>query len=346
MLVYCPHVNSVNRGIGGGDMEKTFELIPSLSVPSQRLVKALVKQLCENEGINVPLTPALGLQTLAEGIPMWEASLVGSYSPQSIRLYKHYVTHLLVDDPAPTSLSIQSHLADRLLNNASPAAVRNELKALRNFFTYLHEQGLWYQDATRGVKAPKLAEREVKAPSANEVAKILSAIDMPKLKVMIVLASDSGFRYGELAPLTWDQVDFENAEATVIGKGNKERTVPLSPISLAALESIKRISDGTNLVFPSKSIEGWDNRDANRSLAKFCKKAGVKKYTCHQFRHFFATYSLRDGADLKSISEILGHADVSTTLKYYYHTDKAMVRREHDRHSPFSQLLLTEGDKE
>lgn len=323
-------------------------VVEDLSPPSQEAVRALIKQLCENEGLNYPHAAAPGLQTLEEGLPHWKYHLIGQgYSPGTIRMYTGYTQKFLDAGIAPHPLSTQQYLAAHLINGISAAAVKNELKSLKSFFSFLYAQGLWPSDPTKGLKPPKLPKREIKAPSAEEVAKILAAVDMHKLKVMLVLFGDSGFRFGELARLEWERVDLENREVTVVGKGDKERTVPLSPIGCMALQSIKDLGNGGKRVFPSKSIEGWDNKDANRSLAKFCKKAGVRKYTCHQFRHFFATSSLQAGADLKTISEILGHADPSTTVKFYAHTSKARMKKQQELRSPFmasQQLLLPEAN--
>lgn len=328
--------------------ERIFDLIPNLSPQSRELVKALVKQLCQNEGINVPLDPAIGLQTLEEGIPLWEASLVGAYAPGSIRLYTHYVRHILSLDPAPTALSIQQHLASELLNGMSPTAVRSELKALKSFFGYLYDQGLWPENPVRNLKPPKVPRKEIKSPKPEEVARLLSVIDKPKIRAMLTLFCDTGIRFRELSGLEWPKVDLANREITVLGKGNKERTVPISPVGCMALESIKDISNGSDLVFPSRSMEGWDNRDANRSLARLCRKAGIRKYTCHQFRHFFATWTLQHGGDLRDVSEMLGHVRTSTTVDFYAHTDKKRIRKTHERSSPFAgveQLKLLDIGK-
>ncbi len=327
-------------------MDKIFELVDSLSLQGQQSMKALLRHLYEIEGINVPLDPAIGLQTLEEGIPLWEASLVRqSYSPGSIRLYTHYVRRLLRCDPGPTSLSIERHLANAILKGESPTAVKNELKALKSFFGYLYNQGLWPQNPTAKMKPPKVPRKETKAPTAEEVGKLFSVVDRPKIRVMLTLFLDTGIRFRELSSLEWERVDLEKREIRVVGKGNKERTIPLSPIGCLALQSIKN-DNGTGLVFPSRSLEGWDNRDANRTLARLCRKAGIKKYTCHQFRHFFATYTLDHGGDLKAISEMLGHASTSTTVDFYLHTDKARIKKTHDEHAPFAQPMLPEGRSE
>ncbi len=111
-------------------MEIIFDLIPRLSTHSQQAVKALIRQLCENEGINPPSESAPALQASEEGIPLWQASLVcQSYSTSSIRLYTHYVRRLLDQYPVPTPLSIEKHLSEQLLRRASATAVKNELKA-------------------------------------------------------------------------------------------------------------------------------------------------------------------------------------------------------------------------
>lgn len=78
------------------------------------------------------------LKTLEEGVPLWEALMVPQYRPGSIRLYTHYLRRLLSEDPRPMALSIQKRQATKLRRGASPTAVKNELKALKGFFGYLH----------------------------------------------------------------------------------------------------------------------------------------------------------------------------------------------------------------
>jgi site-specific recombinase XerD len=330
-------------------MKDMMAVVDGLSPPSQEAVRALIKQLCENEGINYPHAAAPGLQTLDEGLSYWNSHLIGQgYSPRSIKVYRFYIDKFLDAGIAPNALSVQQYLAEHLMSGISAAAVKNELKALKSFFSYLYAQGLWPNEPTRNLKPPKLPKREIKSPAAEDVAKVLSEVDNPKLKVLLVLFGDAGFRFGELVRLEWDRVDLQNHEVTVIGKGDKERTVPLSLISCIALQSIKELANGGNRVFPSTAVGGWDNSNVNKSLARICKKAGVKKFTCHQLRHFFATFSLQHGADLKTISEILGHSDPSTTVRFYAHTSKLRMKRQQETRSPFSltsqQLLLPEAN--
>ena len=319
---------------------RVIDLIPNLSPQSQQTVAVLVRQLCENEGIHVPLGPAPGLQTLEEGIPLWEASLINqTYSPGTIRIYTYYVRRFLTDDPRPTSLSISKTLADELVSGTSPTAVKNELKAIRSFFGYLYDEALWPENPTRTLKPPKIAKRKVQCPSFEDVTRLLKVVDKPKMAVLLSLAIGSGLRFREASLIHWGQIDFDKRQATVIGKGNKQRVIPFSELTSAMLLTIKPTdAHPDDLVFPSRSLEGWDNRDANRSLERLCKKAGIRKYTCHQFRHFFATYTLEHGGDLAAISEILGHAKISTTVDEYVHTSEQRMKITHDEHSPLAQL--------
>lgn len=327
-------------------MKGILEYAEHLSAPSQEALRALVKQLCENEGINVPSEAAPGLQILEEGIPLWEAWMVSQYMPRSASLYTYYVRRVLAEDPAPTSLSIQQRQAAQLVRGISPTAVKSELKALKSFFGYLWDQALWLNNPVKNMKPPRVPQREVKAPLAEEIMKLLSVVDKPKLGIMLALFLDTGIRFGELARLIWGKINLDNSEITVIGKGDKERTMPISPLVCTILENMKNNALPGDRVFPSQSLDGWDNRDANRSLARLCRKANIKKYTCHQFRHAFATLTLERGGEgiLKSVSEMLGHADASITAKYYLHTDKARIKKAHEKFGPLTQLMLPEGE--
>ncbi|MBA7657270.1 Tyrosine recombinase XerC [subsurface metagenome] len=321
-------------------MDQVFELIPSLSCQGQLAVTALVRQLCENEGVDVPHGAlSLRLPTLAEGVPMWEAWMVSQYRPGTARLYAYCVCRILAADPSPTSLSIQQHQASQLIKGISATAVKSDLKALKSFFGYLCAEGLWPDNPVRAVKPPKVPRRLVISPSFEEVAKLLSVVDNSKMATLLCLAIDAGIRFREATSLTWGRINLDRRTVNVIGKGDRERVVLISSLTCEMLQRMRGAGDlPGDLVFPSRSIEGWDNRGANRILARLCRKAGIKKYTCHQFRHFFATHTIQHGGDLIAVSEILGHVWPSTTVDFYVNTDPERIRDTHERCSPFAEL--------
>jgi integrase len=184
------------------------------------------------------------------------------------------------------------------------------------------------------------------------VAKLLTTLfededpkrDKPKAIAWIVTLITTGLRRSELASLRWDKVDFEHLEAEVVGKGNKERVVPILPRTAQVLREYREtLPDGETMVFPTKSKTGvWDTQASNLMIGRLCDKASIKRYSAHQFRHFFTTYALKRGAKLEVISRILGHANVRITADVYRHVNRDEMHEEHQRFAPLSQPLLEE----
>jgi len=116
-----------------------------------------------------------------------------------------------------------------------------------------------------------------------------------------------------------------------MGKGEKERIIPILPQIASLLAAWKNYSSG-ELVFPTSSKKGRiDPSDTNRMLKRLAKRVGVRPYSIHKLRHYFATYALSGGADLKIISELLGHASIGITGDIYRHilageTHKTMAK--------------------
>jgi len=161
----------------------------------------------------------------------------------------------------------------------------------------------------------------------------------------IVTLVTTGMRRSELASLRWDKIDFEHLEATVLGKGDKERVVPLLPLTAQVLKEYRQtLPEGEPMIFPTRDKTGiWNTKASNLMIERLCKKAGIKPYTAHQFRHFFTTYALKRGAKLEVISRILGHANVGITAEVYRHVQRDEMHEEHLRFAPLSQPQLEEG---
>jgi len=334
-------------------LQPSVSALEQLSAGSQELVINLIRQLAERENITIPLTPSTGLQTPIDGLALWEANCISEgLSPRTIAGYKILIKAYLDKDPFPTTLSIKQFLASKM-GEISPIGVGNYIRALRSLFSFLKAEGLWNIDPTAGMKKPKVGKKEREIPTEDEVAKLLTTLfadqdpkrDKPKAMAWIVTLITTGLRRTELASLTWDKVDFEHLEARVIGKGNKERVVPILPITAQVLQSYRKtLPEGELMVFPTKSKTGvWDTQASNLMIARLCRLAGIKKYSAHQFRHFFTTYALKRGAKLEVISRILGHSSVGITAEVYRHVDRDEMHEEHQRFAPLSQPQLEEG---
>ena len=156
---------------GSNPIEPTVRALGQLSPSSQNAVVALVKQLAEREGINMEPTNAPGIQTPAEGIPLWLAKLRAErYAQRTIHMYEYLARRYLKVNPMPTKFELQSYLAKRL-EEVSPAAASNERKALAFLFGFLHPEGLWPVNLLNSVGRGRY--REKLCPDVGDILKVL-----------------------------------------------------------------------------------------------------------------------------------------------------------------------------
>lgn len=221
--------------------------------------------------------------------------------------------------------SFLEHLYD---GGFSVSSVERKLACLKSFFRYLIREGELEADPTSDIKLPKKAKRLPKALSIAETIRLVSA---PREKTHISLRDAAllellyatGMRASEAIGLNVSDINFEVSFVKCFGKGSKERIVPLNKITLAAL---KEYLDKGRPKFPAKDKDAlFIDKNGGRLtrqglwlvMKKYVKKTGVKgKTSPHTLRHSFATHLLEKGADLRSVQEMLGHADISTTQIY------------------------------
>jgi len=355
--------NGIDRGrsIGGENDEPTVSVMDEklqptiqgllqLPPPSQELVIGLVRQLCEQEGIIVPLTTSTGLQSPIEGLGLWEANMIMlNRSPGTIRGYKYLIIAYLKIDPIPTALSIKAELARKVQEEGLTAqGVTNYINALRCYFACLKSEGLWIQNPAAKIEKPKIIKRERQIPTEEEMGKllaILAKVNNPKFTAWIIVMLTTGLRRDELARLTWDKVNFKGLKLQVMGKGRKERTVPMQPITAQVLMALRKTQpwDEQQVIATKDKSGAWDPKASNRMLARLCRLAGIRRLSAHALRHFFATYTRKHGAKLEVVSKILGHASIGITADIYEHFDEDEIADEHRRFAPLSQPLLEEG---
>lgn len=163
--------------------------------------------------------------------------------------------------------------------------------------------------------------------------------DEVKFKMMVVLLLDCGLRISEAASIRKANIDFSELEIKVRGKGDKERTVPISPTT-AQLLKVYITQDGkTEWLFPGSNKLGYlDTGSYEKSMRRVCRRLGIKPISPHQLRHAFATYSLKAGARLEVISKLLGHSSIAITADIYTHWSREDLKAEHQRYGWFSQI--------
>ena len=191
------------------------------------------------------------------------------------------------------------------------------------------------------MKLPKVRNRERKVPSDEDVAKLLSVVTESEDKIALLLLVDCGIRINELVTIKLKNTNLNDASILVNGKGVKTRVVYLSETTIEHLKAYAQMLKGEYL-FPSTRADArsfYRNRTYfERRLRELCMLAGIERITPHQLRHYFATYTLSRGGDVKAVSELLGHADVGITLKIYHHVNAKSIRKMQKEYSPLREL--------
>ncbi len=202
--------------------------------------------------------------------------------------------------------------------NLSKKTQNYHIIALRSFLKFLAKKDIKTLDAQK-LELAKLPERELNLIDANELERLLNAPTLLRDKAILETLFSSGLRISELCSLKRDSVNIENGEFSVKGKGGKVRVVFLSPRAQKAIKNYleKDAENVTDFLFPINP------RFVQRMIHKYAIRAGItKKVTPHVLRHSFATDLLSNGADLRSVQSLLGHANISTTQIYTHFTDK------------------------
>ena len=244
-----------------------------------------------------------------------------------------------------TTNDINSFLSYLALNQGSrPATRARKISTIRIFFAYLYDQKLIDDNPALGIKTPKQEKRMPKYLSLDDSKKLLSVTtdenDENKERdyAIITLFLNCGLRLSELVGINISNIDFSEYKLTVIGKGNKERTIYLNEACIKAIqdylsvrpkEGVKVDSKGSNkALFLSKRKERISNRMVQYIVERELMKAGLdtSKYSTHKLRHTAATLMYQYGhVDIRALQELLGHESIATT-EIYTHVSNEQVR--------------------
>ena len=230
-------------------------------------------------------------------------------------------------------------------NKSSRTAARR-LSTLRRFYRYLQREGVRSDDPSLRVRGPAARRALPHSLSEREVEALLSAPgrDSPlreRDSVMLEVLYATGLRVSELVALTLGQVNLVGGVLRVVGKGNKERLVPLGEVAVVALErylasarpSLSRRRQ-TEALFPSNRGEAMTRQAFWQLVVRYASRAGIRgSISPHTLRHAFATHLLNHGADLRVVQLLLGHSDISTT-QIYTHLARERLKQLHQNHHP------------
>ncbi len=302
-----------------------------------------------------------GIHTMNEEIDRFIEYIqaVRNASPHTVRGYAtdivQFIEFLEAEDIVDSLRDVDSKILRRYLarlqrNSMCKASIARKLASLRAFFKYLLRKGTIELDPTTGVTSPKLDKRLPKflrtehieaLMTAPDTAKPLGARDAAFLEVLYA----SGIRVSELVGMDMRDLDLKTGEVKVMGKGSKERITLLGKAACGALGAyinsgrrtlLARRSDGLNenALFLNKDGYRISARSISRLLDKyFAAVSDEMKISPHVLRHTFATHMLENGADLRSIQELLGHASISTT-QIYTHVSRERLKQVYESAHP------------
>jgi integrase/recombinase XerD len=242
---------------------------------------------------------------------------------------------------------VEAFLGEQFRSKAKATSIARRLSSLRRFYALQVLQGILRADPTLRVRAPKLPRRLPKNITEAQVEALLAAPDTETTlglrdRAMLETLYATGLRVSELTGLTLAQVSLDMGVVRVVGKGSKERLVPLGEEAIGWLKRYLAagrpalVGSGTSGSLFVTARRGPLTRQAFWALLKrLAAKAGISAAAIspHVLRHAFATHLLNHGADLRVVQLLLGHADITTTT-IYTHVARERLKRLHQEHHP------------
>ena len=240
-------------------------------------------------------------------------------------------------------LALRKYLAVLKEKNLSSRSVGRRLSALRSFFRFLSREGYIKTNPILMLSSPKLDKHLPSFMTEEEVRKLIESAfaktpnDLSGLRDRAILEVfySSGLRISEVVGLNVDDVDFISGILKIRGKGKKERIVPVGEAALGAMRKyLDKKKKETEAVFLNKNSRRITTRGVMDIVMKYLHLAGIKPgVSAHTFRHSFATHLLNRGADLRTVQELLGHANLSTT-QIYTHLTTERLKSVYDKAHP------------
>ena len=233
------------------------------------------------------------------------------------------------------------------LRNLNARSLAHHITVINSFYEFLISEEILQTNPCEGIKSPKLPSKLPNYLTEDEVDKLMSVnLDSPfsyRNKAMLELLYATGLRVSELISLKFNDIDLTNDFVRVIGKGSKERIVPISDLAVKWLSiylnqyrPIILKNKDSEYLFISNALKPISRQGFFKIIKQEVRRAGIKKdVSPHVLRHSFATHLLNHGADLRVIQELLGHSDISTT-QIYTHLVNEKIKKDYEEYHPRS----------
>lgn len=252
-----------------------------------------------------------------------------NYSDYTIKNYQldltdffKYVDKSNIDFLSIENIHVRGYLKYLDTCNLKNTTISRRISALRTFYNYLLEKGLVKSNIFLNVKNPKLEKKLPNYLNYTEIEELLASIDTKtdeglERRLLIEMFYSTGCRVGEMVNVKISDIDFSSKTIKVMGKGSKERIVYYGDYASKYLEDYLKNKDKKGYLFTNKRGEKLTIEEVEYIVRDIMKHISIKTHvTPHTLRHTFATHLLNNGADIRTVQELLGHANLSTTGIY------------------------------
>ena len=291
---------------------------------------------------------------------------ISSYRRDLLKLESHLDTDYLEDISKIDSLAVRQCLSVLRHQNLSPRSLQRWLSGLRSFFNYALRNKWCQINPTAGVSAPKLPRPLPKVLDADQTAQLLRKPDIissdnnaGQNKEWIIIRDiaiaellySSGLRVAELCNLDINHIELNAGELRATGKGNKTRILPVGSIAIDAIREwlpyrSNLVTEGETALFIGKTGKRLSTRSVQLRMEKLGQQQGCEqRLHPHLLRHSFASHLLESSGDLRSVQEMLGHANISTT-QIYAHLDFQHLAKVYDKAHPRAGQTKSSDNKD
>lgn len=270
---------------------------------------------------------------------------LGAYRADLMTLGRSLATGSKSIDEADKA-DLLGFIAERVESGAKPRSTARQLSSFRRFYRYIMREGMRDTDPTADIEMPRIGRSLPKTLTEDEVDALLNApnTDEPlghRDRAMLELLYATGLRVSELINLQQSQINFNQGVLRIVGKGDRERLIPLGEESQRWLRDFINgprmeilLERQTDFLFPTRRGDRMTRQAFWHIIKRYAEKAGIRrKLSPHSLRHAFATHLLNRGADLRVVQLLLGHSDLSTT-QIYTHVARERLKELHGEHHP------------
>jgi site-specific recombinase XerD len=253
----------------------------------------------------------------------YAASTAVAYATD-LRRFREFLEDRLGSVPSPTQIKREYIIQFGVsLKGAAPLTLRRKYACLSSLFGFLQDMGYVQANPAHRLPLPKVKQPVPVYLTEETAQQLIAAANQPWQRALVILLLSTGIRRNEAVSITLDDLDLEQGQVLIRGKGGKERVVPLAEQAVEALQEYlkHRVETQCRHLFVSTTgghaIRG---RIVNRILDRIVERAGLQGQgiTPHKLRHTFATHLIRNGTDVRTVQELLGHADIQTTARYLH----------------------------